>query len=86
MTKKPRDWLRLARLYAQNAGWSGCIKSADAGLRAGPPDPGPFQILRGVCSYEKGNFETALDAFAKARKSKKSAAEARGWIQFIENL
>lgn len=86
MTQKPRDWLRLARLYAQNAGWGGCIKSADAGLRAGPPDPGPFQILRGVCAYEDGDFEKALDAFAKARKSKKSAAEARGWIQFIENL
>lgn len=86
MTKKPRDWLRLARLYAQNAGWSDCIKSADAGLRTGPPDPGPFQILRGVCAYEEGDFEKALDAFAKARKSKKSAAEARGWIQFIENL
>lgn len=86
ITKKPRDWLRLARLYAQNAGWSGCIKSADAGLRARPPDPGPFQILRGVCAYEEGDFEKALEAFAKARKSKKSAAEARGWIQFIENL
>lgn len=86
LSQKPRDWLRLARLYAQNAGWSGCLKSADAGLRTNPPDPGPFQILRGICAYEKGNFEKALNAFAKARKSKKSAAEARGWIQFIENL
>lgn len=86
MTKKPRDWLRLARLYAQNAGWSGCLKSADAGLRADPKDPGPFQLLRGICAYEEGDFKNALEAFAKARKSKKSAAEARGWIQFIENL
>ncbi len=86
LTQKPRDWLRLARLYAQNAGWSGCIKSADAGLRTGPSDPGPFQLLRGICAYEEGDFEKALDAFAKAGKSKKSAAEARGWAQFIENL
>lgn len=86
MTKKPRDWLRLARLYAQNAGWSGCLKSADAGLRSGPEDPGPFQLLRGICSYEEGDFKNALEAFAKARKSKKSAAEAKGWMQFIENL
>ena len=86
MTKKPRDWLRLARLYAQNAGWGGCLKSADAGLRAGPEDPGPFQLLRGICAYEEGDFKDALEAFARARKSKKSAAEARGWIQFIESL
>ena len=86
MTGKSRDWLRLARLYAQNAGWSGCLKSADAGLRSGPEDSGPFQLLRGICAYEEGNFENALEAFAKARKSKKSAAEAKGWIQFIENL
>lgn len=86
LTKKPRDWLRLTRLYAQNAGWGGCIRSADAGLRTGPPDPGPFQLLRGICAYEEGDFEQALDAFAKARKSKKSSAEARGWIQFIQNL
>ena len=86
MTKKPRDWLRLARLYAQNAGWDGCLKSADAGLLANPSDPGPFQLLRGICSYEDGDHEKALAAFAKARKSKKSAAEAKGWIQFIENL
>ena len=86
MTKKPRDWLRLTRLYAQNAGWSGCLKSADAGLRAGPADPGPFHLLRGVCAYEEGDFKDALEAFALAKKSKKSAAEARGWIQFISNL
>ena len=86
MTKKPRDWLRLARLYAQNAGWSGCIKSADAGLRAGPPDPGPFQLLRGICAYEGGDFKHALEAFALARKSKKSSGEAKGWIHFIESL
>ena len=86
MTKKPRDWLRLTRLYAQNAGWGGCIRSADAGLRAGPPDPGPFQLLRGICAYEEGDRTRALEAFAQARKSKKSAAEAKGWIQFIENL
>ena len=86
MTKKPRDWLRLTRLYAQNAGWEGCLKSADSGLRAGPKDPGPFQLLRGICAYEEGNFKDALEAFARAKKSGKSSAEARGWIQFIENL
>lgn len=86
MTKKPRDWLRLARLYAQNAGWDGCLKSADAGLLAGPDDSGPFQLLRGICFYEEGDFEGALTAFAKAGESRKSATEARGWIQFIENL
>ena len=86
MTKKPRDWLRLARLYAQNAGWSGCIKSADAGLRANPPDRGPFQLLRGICAYEGGDFKNALEAFALARKSKKSSGEAKGWIHFIEGL
>ncbi len=85
-TGKPRDWLRLTRLYAQNAGWSGCVKSAEAGLRAGPKDPGPFQLLRGICAYEKGDFPTALEAFARARKSAKSAAEARGWIQFLESV
>lgn len=86
MTKKPRDWLRLTRLYAQNAGWGGCLKSADAGLRASPADPGPFHLLRGICSYEEGDFKNALEAFARAKRSKQSAAEARGWIQFIENL
>lgn len=86
MTKKPRDWLRLARLYAQNAGWDGCLKSADAGLLASPDDSGPFQLLRGICFYEEGDFEDALEAFAKARKSRTSAAEAKGWIQFIESL
>lgn len=86
LTGQPRDWLRLARLYAQNAGWSGCIESTDAGLRTDPPNPGPFQLLRGICAYEEGDFEAALDAFAKARRSRESEAEARGWIQFIENL
>lgn len=86
MTRKPRDWLRLTRLYAQNAGWGGCLESADAGLRAGPEDPGPFHLLHGICAYEEGNFKDALEAFARAKRSKKSAAEARGWIQFIENL
>ena len=86
ITKKPRDWLRLARLYAQNAGWDGCIKSAGAGLLAHPEDSGPFHLLQGICSYEKGDFEKALAAFALAKKSKQSSAEARGWTQFIENL
>ena len=75
-----------SRRSCPSATASSSASNADAGLRARPPDPGPFQILRGVCAYEEGDFKKALDAFSKARKSKKSAAEARGWMQFIENL
>ena len=85
MTRKPRDWLRLARLYAQTAVWDGCLDSADAGLKTRPADPGPFQLLRGICSYEQGDREDAMEALARAKESKKSAAEANGWIDFIEN-
>ena len=86
MTKKPRDWLRLTRLYAQNAAWGDCLDSAAAGLKTHPDDPGPFELLRGICAYERGDRTGAKEAFARAKESGKSAAEADGWISFIDNL
>ena len=86
MTRKSSDWLQLARLYVQNAEWEGCTASAQSGLQTGPKDPGPFHLLRGICAYEQDDRDGALQSFAKAKKSKSSAAEANGWTQFIESL
>jgi len=83
---KPRNWLRLSRLYAQNARWKNCVESAQSGLRDSPKDPGPYHLLEGSCSYEQGDTQTALESVAAAKKSKKSASEATSWIQFIEQL
>ncbi len=86
MTRKSSDWLQLTRLYAQNAEWKDCAASAQSGLRTRPKDPGPFHLLRGICTYEQDDRDGALQSFAKAKKSKSSAAEANGWTQFIESL
>ena len=86
LDKKPRDWLRLGRLYAQNAKWKRCEESARSGLRHNPRDSGPYYLLEGICAYEQGKTDMALNALTAAKKSKKSASEATGWIQFIKEL
>ncbi len=86
MTQKSSDWLKLTRLYAQNAEWKGCADSASMGLRTNPKDPGPFHLLNGICTYEQDNHKDALIAFAEARKIKSTAAQAKSWTQFIEDL
>ena len=84
-TRKPSDWLRLTRLYAQNAVWSKCRESARAGLRAGPEDPGPTQMLAGICAYEDGDGDDARSAFLAAQESGSTRSQAAGWLQLLEN-
>ncbi len=86
LDKKPKDWLRLGRLYAQNARWQNCEESAHMGLRHKPKDPGPYHLLGGICAYEQGKTKLAVKALTAAVKSKKSASEAQGWLQFIKEL
>ena len=84
-TRLASDWLRLTRLYAQNAKWGPCRESARAGLRAGPEDPGPTQMLAGICAYEDGAGADARSAFLAAQESRSTRSQAAGWLQLLEN-
>ena len=84
-TRQASDWLRLTRLYAQNAVWSKCRESARAGLRARPEDPGPMQMLAGICAYEDGAGDDARSAFLAAQESRGTRSQAAGWLQLLEN-
>lgn len=84
-TRLASDWLRLTRLYAQNAVWGKCRESARAGLRAGPEDPGPTQMLAGICAYEDGAGDDARSAFLAAQNSRSTRSQAAGWLQLLEN-
>ena len=83
-TGRDTDWLRLARLYAQNAQWADCRESAQAGLRSDPEGPGALHILVGVCAYETDDAAAARTAFASAAEDRGSRKEARAWLSILE--
>lgn len=80
-------YLRQARLSMNVADWSGVKKAAQNALRKGglkDKEKGQAWLLVGTAAAEEDDFDTAIEAFNKARGYTETRALAGSWLEFIK--
>jgi len=78
--------LRVAYLFLEKEQWDKAADSlAHAIRKGGLDDPGMAYLLLGMASYERKNYDDALQQFNKARNYDKRKDQAVQWINHIRN-
>lgn len=78
--------LRLAQSHAQLAEWEDCATAARRALDRGGLDRRDLaNMLLGNCLAEMNNYDGARAAFRAAAEDERTRAQARQWIQFIDD-
>jgi tetratricopeptide (TPR) repeat protein len=85
---RPELWAQLGQLLMdqdQNTDAALALaRAATAGRPGGGPPPGDLLLALGAASYNAGNPDGAVEAFAGAARQKGSAAAAQQWLKFLE--
>lgn len=80
-------FIRQAQLYVSNANWDGAAAAARRAIEKGGMDEkktGQAWLLLGTASAEKKDFDTAVDAFNKARGYEETRRSASQWLNFVQ--
>ena len=89
LNPRGRLYQQLGRIYVEQEKWGLAVKSLNKGLQKGNlKQPGNAHLLLGMSHYEQKNLKLARQAFANARKYKKTRKAARQWLDYMatENL
>lgn len=80
-------FIRQAQLYVSMANWDGVAAAARRALEKGGLDQkktGQAWLLLGTASAEKKDFNTAVEAFNKARGYEDTRRTATQWLNFVQ--
>jgi hypothetical protein len=78
-------WQRLAQVRMENEDWPLALQAMQQALEAGVSDEGEAQYLLGIAAYNAGDMTLALQALRVASTKGPNAAEARQWLEFLQN-
>ncbi|MEX2496278.1 MAG: tetratricopeptide repeat protein [Woeseia sp.] len=77
-------YVRLANSHLNLGQYRECADAAREGLQAGDlKSPDNAQISLGMCLYNLGEYEQAINAFTAAAKTERSRRVSRQWIDVI---
>jgi tetratricopeptide (TPR) repeat protein len=82
--EKGELWARLGSIYLDNDNYEEAIKAVKAGLKKGEVKrPDTANLVLGMAYFNLKKYDSALKAFNKAGKDKRSATYAKQWKRFM---
>lgn len=78
--------LRLGQLLVEERRWEPAATALETALqRGGLDEPATAELLLGIARFEQGDYSAARAALSKAAAADKTRAEAREWLEALED-
>lgn len=85
-TQEGAPYLQIANLHVERARWAEAEAALNRARELGLDEPGRAWLLLGIALTEQEKFSEGVDAFKKARAFEYSEEQAKGWLNYAEDL